>query len=150
MDLSRLFKPRGPLKSYAPRQDAETGGMHMRVPDAVDYERQRVTTAWRRKVGNGTLTCEVLRGHKRSRRLVQLVAEYEDAGDAALRTCICDDELDEARQVQRLEKLMLEAAARPSKYDVDRGLAIADALESGRPLEDLLGPSDVPASPQDE
>lgn len=145
MDLRRLLRaPRGPRRSWAPQQDSDTGGRHMRVTDAIDYERSRVTTLWRRPIGNGTLRCELLRGHKTSRRLVQLVAEYEDAGDAAARTCVCDDELDEARQVARLERIMLEASARPSQYDMERGQAIADALEQGTPL------AEIPASSQDQ
>ena len=106
--------PRGPSKSYAPRVDEETGGLHMRVPDAIVYERHRVTTLWTRKVGNGTLRCELLRGHKASRRIVQLVADYEERGNGVLRTCVCDDELDQARQEQRLEQLMLAASILPS------------------------------------
>lgn len=106
--------PRGPSKSYAPRVDEDTGALHMRVPDAVRYERERVTTLWSRKVGNGTLRCELLRGHKPARRIVQLVADYEEAGNGMLHTCVCEDELDQARQEERLEKLMLKAAVLPS------------------------------------
>jgi hypothetical protein len=106
--------PRGSRSSYGPRVDEHTGALHMRVPDAIKYERERVTTLWSRKVGNGTLRCELLRGDKPSRRLVQLVADYEERGNGQLRTCICTDELDEARQVARLEKLMLEAAILPT------------------------------------
>jgi hypothetical protein len=125
----RLPVPRGPRRSYAPRVDEETGGLHMRVPDAIRYERERVTTLWQRRVGNGTLRCELLRGHKPSRRIVQLVADYEERGHGVLRTCVCDDELDQARQEERLEKLMLDAAILPSlesprppvtKVDVER------------------------------
>ena len=106
--------PRGPSKSYAPRVDQETGGLHMRVADAIVYERHRVTTLWSRRVGNGTLRCELLRGHKPSRKVVQLVADYEERGNGMLRTCVCDDELDQARQEARLEQLMLAAAILPS------------------------------------
>jgi len=106
--------PRGPRKSYAPRVDEETGGLHMRVSDAVVYERHRVTTLWTRKVGNGTLRCELLRGHKPSRKVVQLVADYEERGNGMLRTCVCNDEFDQARQEERLEQLMLAAAILPS------------------------------------
>jgi hypothetical protein len=106
--------PRGPSKTYGPRVDEETGGLHMRVPDAIRYERERVTTLWRRKVGNGTLRCELLRGDKPSRRLVQLVADYEERGNGVLRTCVCSDELDQARQEARLERLMLEASVLPT------------------------------------
>jgi hypothetical protein len=110
----KLPVPRGPRRSYAPRVDEETGALHLRVPDAIRYERERVTTLWQRKVGNGTLTCELLRGHKPSRRIVQLVADYEERGNGVLRTCVCEDELDQARQEARLEQLMLDAAILPS------------------------------------
>ncbi len=116
----------------------------MRVTDAIAYERARVTTLWSRRVGNGTLTCELLKGHKPSRRLVQLVADYENAGDTETRTCVCDDPLDEARQIKRLETIMLEAAARPSQYDTELGEAIAEHFETGAPLPEF------PASPQDQ
>lgn len=114
----------------------------MRVPDAITYERERVTTLWKRRVGNGTLTLELLRGHKPSRRLVQLVADYEDAGNGVIRTCVCEDQLDEARQTERLEKLMLDAANRPA-LDVSPD---HDAAGSAAQLE----PGPVPAGPQDE
>lgn len=85
----------------------------MRVPDAVEYDRAKSIQLWRRTVGNGTLTCELLKADKPgARRLVQLIADYEVAGDGHLRTCICDDEDDEQRQVKRLTELMLAAQVR--------------------------------------
>jgi hypothetical protein len=142
MRLPRLRAPAGPRRTYGPRVDADTGGLHMRVPDAIRYERERVTTLWTRRVGNGTLTLELLRGHKPSRRLVQLVADYEDAGNGIIRTCVCEDQLDEARQIARLEKLMLEASIRPM-LDAARD---HDAAGSAAQLE----PGPLPASSQDE
>jgi len=99
-------------RSYGPRVDPLTGGIHARVSDAIDYS--QITTLWQRRVGNGTLRCELLRGHKPSRRKVQLVAEYSDAGSDVLRMIVVDDELEEARAVRRIEQAMLAAQARPT------------------------------------
>ena len=70
---------------------------------------------------------------------MQLVADYEEAGDGQLRTCICRDEDDEQRQVRRLTEPMLAAQVR----SVDpAGLAVE--LEGQVPaagLEDEAGRS---------
>ncbi len=109
MGLLRRKPPRGPAKSYGPRIDAETGAPHMRVADAVDYQVKLI--AWERTVGNGKLRCEILKGHKGgAMRLTRLVADYSEAGNAVLRSCICRSEQDEARDVERLTNLMVKAA----------------------------------------
>jgi hypothetical protein len=98
--------------SYGPRVDAETGELHARVSQAHDYS--RVTILWRRRVGNGTIDCELLRSPTPAQRLVQLRAQYTDAGEPVLHIIKCSDELDEARQAARLQRLILLASARPT------------------------------------
>ena len=85
----------------------------MRVADAIAYT--RVTTLWTRKVGNGTLRCELLRANKPARRRLQLVAEYDHRFlGGVLHTVVVEDELEEARVARRLEATMLVAQAQPT------------------------------------
>lgn len=99
------------MRSYGPRVD-EHGAPHMRVGQAHDYD--VVTTLWRRRIGNGTIDCQLLRAKVPAKRLVQLRAEYIEDGIDTLEIVQVDDELDEARQCARLERKMLLAAAKPT------------------------------------
>jgi hypothetical protein len=47
-------------------------------------------------------------------RIVQLLAEYEDAGVDVQQVVQCQDELEEAREAERLELLILTASIRPT------------------------------------
>lgn len=99
-------------KRYSRRHDAD-GTQHKMVADSIEY--RVAATLWQRKVGNGSITCKLLRGHKPSARIVQLLAEYDDAGTAVSRVVNCTDQLDEQRQVQRLERVILLASTRPTE-----------------------------------
>ena len=98
-------------KRSSRRHDPD-GTQHKMVADSIDY--RVAATLWRRKVGNGSITCKLLRGHKPSARIVQLLAEYDDAGTAVSRVVNCTDQLDEERQAQRLERIIRQASARPA------------------------------------
>jgi hypothetical protein len=106
------------MRSYGPRFDPETGAMHARVHQATDYN--RTTLLRQRKIGNGTLKFMLVRSSTPgARRYVQLHAEYEDAGVAEYVIVQCENELDEARQHARLERIMLAASARPTGANSD-------------------------------
>jgi hypothetical protein len=96
----------------APRFDA-SGDQHAAVAHAADYE--LVTTLWRRRVGNGSITCQLLRAKRPAKRIVQLHAEWTDAGVPT--TCICQvhSPAEEAHDAARLERLILAASRRPEE-----------------------------------
>jgi hypothetical protein len=101
------------VRSYGPRVDPDTGGLHARVSQAHDYD--RVTILRKQTVGNGTIETLLVRASAPgTRRLVQLRARYTEGDTAVERIVGCDDELDEARQRVNLERDMLAAAAKPS------------------------------------
>jgi hypothetical protein len=99
------------MRSYGPRFDPDGGVQHARVAHAQTYH--VATILWRRHVANGEIRCELVRaasgiGH----RMVQLVAEYEDAGETCTRVRMCDDPADEAYSAALLERLIIEASRR--------------------------------------
>lgn len=100
------------MRSYGARVDPD-GTQHARVSQAHDYD--VVTTLWRRRIGNGTLECQLLRAKVPAKRIVQLRAEYVDAGIDTLAIVQVEDELDEARQATRLERAMILASAKPTE-----------------------------------
>jgi len=101
------------VRDYGRRHD-DDGTVHARVANVGNYGVQ--TILYTRKVGGaGTIRCELLRRRGGpGKRLVQLVADYDDAGVAVQRIVMCDDELDEQYQLRRLERTMLEAMRRPA------------------------------------
>jgi hypothetical protein len=100
------------MRSFGPRVDPETGALHARVSQAHDYT--RVTTLWRRTVGNGSIECKMYRAASGpARRIIQLHAEYTDAGVHTTTVCGVADPLDEQRQAARLERVIRAASARP-------------------------------------
>lgn len=104
------------MRSYGPRVDPDTGTLHMRVRQAHDYDRQM--TLWRRKVGNGHIDCKMLRASSGpARRIIQLHATYTDAGVLTMSIVTCENELDEAIQISRLEARVLAASSRPTSPD---------------------------------
>lgn len=79
-----------------------------------------MTTLRERKVGNGKLTLVLIRSAAPgTKRLVQWRAEYTEAGVFTTQVVGCEDELDEARQLARLERVILAASARPSDANTD-------------------------------
>ena len=102
------------MRSYARRVDPETGGLHMRVAHEADYAVDRML--YRRLIGNGIVTCRLLKSDAAGARgLVQLVAEYSDAGVLTTQVSLCESEDDEIRQLSRLEKIILAASRRPTR-----------------------------------
>jgi hypothetical protein len=99
------------VKSYGPTQD-EDGIPLGRAPDAVIYDRQLLL--WERKIGNGKLTCELLRPNRPGRRLVRLTGRYTDSGDEVCVVAVIDSEDDERLTALRLEQRMLAAQVRPA------------------------------------
>jgi hypothetical protein len=101
------------VRDYGRRHD-DDGTVHARVRNVGRYSVQTVLYT-RSVAGVGTIRCELLRNRDGvGRRLVQLVADYVDAGVAVQRIVMCDDELDEKYQLGRLERTMLEAMRRPA------------------------------------
>lgn len=93
--------------------DEETQSLHARVSQAHDYD--RITTLWTRTVGSGQILCQLRRASSGpARRIVQLIAEYEDAGVLTTHTVQVESAEEEAREAQRLERLILEATIRPT------------------------------------
>lgn len=84
---------------------------HARVANAAEYTEELQLYA--RVVGNGTIRCVMRKSPTPAKRLVQLVAEYWDAGVQVTQVVQCDSEQDEVRQLARLERRILEASRRP-------------------------------------
>jgi hypothetical protein len=100
------------MRSYGPRVDPETGALHKRVSQAHEY--QVASLLWRRPVGNGIVTCELLRSITGpAKRIVQLRADYTDAGTVTTDVIQLAGEDDEQLQVMLLTVKILEASRRP-------------------------------------
>lgn len=101
------------MRSYARGVDGETGAAQARVPEAHTYDLR--VALYERRVGAGVIRCHLVRSSEGpARRLVQLVADYYEAG-VAVTTCVqvaSDDE--ELRELARLERVMLAAQRRPA------------------------------------
>lgn len=98
------------MRSYGPRFDPDGVVQHTRVANAADYS--RVTILWRRQLAGGEIRCELLRAATPARRIVQLVAEYQDAGETHTRIRHCDHPADEAYGAALFERLIIEASRR--------------------------------------
>lgn len=97
----------------APAFDPGDHAQHARVGSRAIYDVQ--IALWHRRVGNGTIYCRLLKASAGpARRLVELVAEFEDRGVGELRVVRCTSEADEHRELERLEGIMRAAAARPT------------------------------------
>jgi hypothetical protein len=101
------------VKHAANRFIAGDPDQHARVAHAAEYSLE--LPLYQRRVGNGTITCRMLKSPTPAKRLVQLVAEYYDAGVQVTQVVQCEDEPDEVRQLARLERRILEASRRPSR-----------------------------------
>jgi hypothetical protein len=98
-------------RSYGPRFDPD-GTQHARVAHAADYSIE--LPLYHRRVGNGMISCRMLKAPTPAKRIIQLVAEYSDAGVAVQHVVQCTSEAEEVRQLERLERLILAASRRPS------------------------------------
>jgi hypothetical protein len=101
-----------PRHFRAPLFDA-SGDQHMAVAHAADYE--VVTVLWRRRVGNGSITCKLLRAKKPAKRIVQLHAEWTDAGVPTACVCQVHSPEEEQADAARLERQILAASRRPEE-----------------------------------
>lgn len=101
-------------RSFGPRFDPD-GTQHARVAQAADYSIE--VALYHRKVGNGWIHCRMLKAptvSTGSRRIVQLVAEYSDAGVDVHQVVQCSSEQEETAQLARLERIILTASRRPT------------------------------------
>lgn len=83
----------------------------MPVAHAAAYE--RVTVLWRRTVGSGFIECRLLRARRPAKRIVQLYAEYLDAGVPTTAVVGVDSPEEEARVAARLEAQIRHAGRLP-------------------------------------
>jgi hypothetical protein len=93
------------------RLDSDGVTQHARVAHAAEYSIQ--VPLYHRHVGTGMITCRLLRSPTPAKRIVQLVAEYVERGVDTTRVVQCESEVDEIRQLERLERIILEATRRP-------------------------------------
>jgi hypothetical protein len=93
-----------------PRQDPD-GTVHRRVAHAAEYSIE--TPLYRREIAGGTVTCRMLTSPQRAKRIIQLSAEYYEAGILTTHIVQCESESDEVRQLQRLERVIREASRKP-------------------------------------
>jgi hypothetical protein len=99
------------VRSYGPRFDG--GDQTARVSQAHEYTRK--DELWSRSIGSGRLSCRMLRAASGpARRIVQLVAEYDDRGVAVVQVVDCKSEEEEKREAFRLEGLIRYSNALPS------------------------------------
>ncbi len=99
------------MRSYGPRFDPDGVVQHARVAQAATYD--LATILWRRRVAGGELRCELLRvTGGTGRRIVRLVADYEEGDTSCTRTRVCDTPLEEELGAIYLERVMLEASRR--------------------------------------
>lgn len=100
-------------RSYGPRFDTSGDrAQHARVAQAADYSIE--IPLYQRHVGNGVILCRMLKAPTPARRIVQLIARYTDAGVEVDHIVQCDSEQEEIHQLERLEKLILQASRRPT------------------------------------
>jgi hypothetical protein len=99
------------MRSYGARVDPD-GTEHARVSQANDYSIE--IALYRRDVAGGSITCRMLKADRPAKRIVQLVAVYMDAGVQTERIVQCENEDEEIRQLERLERIIREASRRPS------------------------------------
>jgi hypothetical protein len=92
-------------------QDAD-GTQHARVAQATDYSIE--LPLYHRRIGNGTVYCRMSKAAQPARRIVELVAEYSDAGVAVQHVIRCTSEDEEIRQLMRLERLIAAASRKPA------------------------------------
>ena len=104
-----------PARTYGPLVEPD-GTHHARVAHSADYSIE--TPLYMRPVGNGRITCKMLRSPTPAKRLVQLVGEYYDGGVQVTHIVQCDDEADEIRQLERLERKILAASRRPHSLTI--------------------------------
>ena len=100
------------MGSWSPNRFDRDGVQHARVGHAADYSIE--LPLYHREVGNGTIFCRLLKSPTPAKRIVQLVAEYSDAGVEVQHVVQCEGEADEKRQLERLERIVLAASRRPS------------------------------------
>lgn len=97
----------------ANRLDPDGVTQHAAVANAGEYSID--LPLYHRRVGNGTITCRMLkRKGGPGKRIVQLVGEYSDAGEGVTHVVQCASETEEVEQLARLERIILAASRRPS------------------------------------
>lgn len=103
------------MASYrANRLDSDGVTQHAAVANAGEYSID--LPLYHRRVGAGTITCRMLkREGGPGKRIVQLVGEYEDAGEGVTHVVQCASEVEELAQLARLERIIREASRRPSR-----------------------------------
>jgi hypothetical protein len=99
------------VRSYGPRF-IDDGEQTMRVAQAHDYSIE--LPLYVRRVGSGSITCRMLKAPTPAKRIVQLVAEYVEAGIDTTRVVQCESEVEEMHQLARLEGIILAAERRPT------------------------------------
>lgn len=121
-----------------PRHDAD-GTVHRDVANAADYSIK--TPLYRREISGGTVTCYQLRSPTPAKRLIQLEAEYMEAGILTTHIVHCEDLDDEHRQLQRLERVIREASRKPAITDqqMRRATRLRRAAAAARGLGGLRG-----------
>jgi hypothetical protein len=105
------------MRSYGPRFDPDGIVQHARVAQATTYE--LATILWCRRLAGGEIRCELLRGATGpARRIVQLVAEYEDAGEPCTRVRRCESPAEETEGAAYLERMIIEASRRAAPAEM--------------------------------
>lgn len=106
------------MTAWRPPRREPDGTQHRDVAHAAQYS--IVTPLYRRAIAGGVVVCELLRSPTPAKRLVRLTAEYSDAGIATTHVVMCESEVDEVAQLQRLERIIGEASRRPSLTAAER------------------------------
>jgi hypothetical protein len=97
----------------ANRLDQDGVTQHAAVANAGEYSID--VALYHRRVGNGTITCRMLkRKGGPGKRIIQLVGEYSDAGEGVTQVIQCASEVEEIEQLARLEGIIRRASRRPS------------------------------------
>jgi hypothetical protein len=99
------------VRSYGSRF-IDDGEQTMRVAQAHDYSIE--LPLYVRRVGSGRITCRMLKAPAPAKRIVQLVADYIEAGVHTTRVVQCESEFEEIRQLERLEGIIRAAERRPT------------------------------------
>jgi hypothetical protein len=125
--------------AWRPARHDPDGTVHRDVAHAADYDVK--TPLYRREVAGGTVTCYQLRSRKPAKRLVQLEAEYTEAGILTTHIIHCEDLEDEVRQLERLERIIREASRKPEITDqqMRRASKLRRAAAAARGLAGLRG-----------
>lgn len=101
------------MPSYGPQLDPDGVVQHKPVSSVAAYG--RILTLWERKIGTGSIRCELVRAAQPAHRIVRLIADYQDAGIEVQQLVQVHNVMEEQAETARLERIIRQASIRPNR-----------------------------------